>query len=112
MEGSAHGGRGSGERSGAQGSEGTFLDGLGRPGLGLLNPSRPGPAGMGDGAKELGQEGGKALPGLRGATRDSALGFEDTGSRLRVVGDWISMEGTPPMGFVEGWTHWSLGVQV
>lgn len=55
-----------------------FRRAVGGADLGLLNPSRLGPAGMGDGARELGREGGRALPRLRGAARDRARGFEDT----------------------------------
>lgn len=39
---------------------------------------------MGDGARELGRDGGRALPRLRGAARDSVWGFGDTGPCLRV----------------------------
>lgn len=85
-----------------------------RPDLGLLNPSRPGPAGMGDGARELGREGGRALPGLRGAARDGAWGFEDTGPPLGVCGgsptrDWDPVE-FGGSGLSRGWISRELGV--
>lgn len=40
--------------------------GKGRLGLGLLNPSRPWPTSMGDGARELGREGEGLCPGSEG----------------------------------------------
>lgn len=72
----------------------------------MLNPSMPGPAGMVDGARELGKEEG-LYPDREGLTgTHSVLGFEDTGPCLGVCGGSDLCGGDPPHGFVGGLTQW------
>ena len=64
-----------------------------RPALLTAEPLKAGACGFGGWCQGTWPRGGRALPGLRGAARDGAWGFEDTGALLGVC------KGSPPTGF-------------
>lgn len=86
--------------------------GKGRLGLGLLNPSRPWPTSMGDGARELGREGEGLCPGSEGLPGTVRGGSRALDLVWGFVGESNLCGGDTPVAFVGGWTQWSLGVQV